>query len=119
MHTNISPKRRPRLLFIVNTAHFFISHRLPLAAAALRAGFDVHVAAEPAIAKRTLAWLIKRALNHKNSRVIFQNNSDLDEFVEEGLCSQESAVLIPGSGVDVGTEYHRRMTPRAPEWRCV
>jgi glycosyltransferase involved in cell wall biosynthesis len=202
MHTNISPKRRPRLLFIVNTAHFFISHRLALAAAALRAGFDVHVAApgseeevqtitkagcdfhpltfprtnggigteayawfriaflvartrpdvlhavtikpviyggiaakllgvggvlfsitglryrsnctaEPVIAKKILAWLTKRALNHKNSRVIFQNNSDLEKFVKEGLCSPESAVLIPGSGVAVGTEYHRTMTPSA------
>ena len=33
------------MLFIVNTAHFFISHRLPLAIAALKKGFDVHVAA--------------------------------------------------------------------------
>jgi glycosyltransferase involved in cell wall biosynthesis len=202
MHTNMPPKFRPRLLFVVNTAHFFISHRLPLAVAASRAGFDVHVAApgddeeaqiitkagcdfhpltfpranggiiaeayawfrialliarmrpnilhavtikpviyggiaarllgvggvlfsitglryrsnckaEPAIAKRILAWLTKRALNHKNSRVVFQNNSDLEEFVKEGLCSPESAALIPGSGVDVGTEYHRRMTPGA------
>jgi hypothetical protein len=45
MPTKIAPRHRPRLLFIVNTAHFFISHRLPLAVAALKAGFDVHVAA--------------------------------------------------------------------------
>lgn len=35
--------RRPRLLFVVNASGFFISHRLPLAVAAHRAGFDVHV----------------------------------------------------------------------------
>ena len=192
--------KRPVLLFIVNTAHFFISHRLSLAAAAMRAGFDVHVAApgneeeselitkvgcdfhplrfaranggigaeayawfriafliartrpnilhavtikpviyggvaarllgvggvlfsitglryrsnctaEPAIAKRILAWLTKQALNHDNSLVIFQNNSDLHDFVKEGLCSPGSAVLIPGSGVDVGAGYRRKRPP--------
>ena len=45
MLTKVSRKRRRKLLFIVNTAHFFISHRLPLAIAALKKGFDVHVAA--------------------------------------------------------------------------
>ncbi|MGE3599664.1 MAG: glycosyltransferase family 4 protein [Dehalococcoidia bacterium] len=35
----------PRLLFIVNVAWFFTSHRLPLALAARQAGYEVHVAA--------------------------------------------------------------------------
>lgn len=34
----------PRLLFVVNNPAFFLSHRLPLALAAQRAGYDVHVA---------------------------------------------------------------------------
>jgi len=34
----------PRLLFVVNNPAFFLSHRLPLAQAAQRAGYDVHVA---------------------------------------------------------------------------
>jgi len=34
-----------RLLFIVNVDTFFLSHRLPIAEAALRAGYEVHVAA--------------------------------------------------------------------------
>lgn len=34
---------QPRLLFVVNTGSFFISHRLPLAVAARKAGFEVHV----------------------------------------------------------------------------
>lgn len=33
-----------RLLFVVNNPAFFLSHRLPLALAAQRAGYDVHVA---------------------------------------------------------------------------
>lgn len=35
----------PRLLFVVNEAFFFLSHRLPIAEAAQRLGWDVHVAA--------------------------------------------------------------------------
>ena len=33
-----------RLLFVVNETYFFYSHRLPVARAALKAGFEVHVA---------------------------------------------------------------------------
>lgn len=39
------PSSRGPLLFVVNVGWFFLSHRLPLAIAAKRAGFDVHVAA--------------------------------------------------------------------------
>ncbi len=39
-----SAARAPRLLFVVNHAGFFLSHRLPIAHAAARAGYDVHVA---------------------------------------------------------------------------
>jgi len=40
----------PRLLFVVNAAWFFISHRLPLAEAARRAGYEVHIATGAATA---------------------------------------------------------------------
>jgi glycosyltransferase involved in cell wall biosynthesis len=36
----------PRLMFIVNAAWFFASHRLPLARAAIAAGFRVHLASD-------------------------------------------------------------------------
>ena len=36
----------PRLLFVVNVAWFFLSHRLALARAAMGAGYDVHLAAD-------------------------------------------------------------------------
>lgn len=35
---------RPRLLFVVNVDWFFMSHRLPIAKAALSKGYDVHLA---------------------------------------------------------------------------
>jgi glycosyltransferase involved in cell wall biosynthesis len=51
----------PRLLFVVNHAGFFLSHRLPLALAAREAGYDVHVATPrskhvPQIEAHALPW---------------------------------------------------------------
>lgn len=36
-----------RVLFVVNEAKFFLSHRLPIAEAAIAAGYEVHVATAP------------------------------------------------------------------------
>jgi glycosyltransferase involved in cell wall biosynthesis len=38
---------RKRVLFVVNNPSFFLSHRLPIARAAISAGFDVHLATAP------------------------------------------------------------------------
>ncbi len=38
-------KKRPVLLFVVNEAYFFVSHRLAIALEARRQGYDVHIAA--------------------------------------------------------------------------
>jgi glycosyltransferase involved in cell wall biosynthesis len=40
-----SGAEKPRLLFVVNDLAFLISHRLPIAQAALEAGYEVHIAA--------------------------------------------------------------------------
>jgi len=48
-------EERPRLLYVVNNAAFFLSHRLPIAVAARKAGFDVHVATPPGEAARRIA----------------------------------------------------------------
>ena len=37
--------KQPILLFVVNEAYFFVSHRLPIALEAQRQGYDVHIAA--------------------------------------------------------------------------
>ena len=181
----------PKLLFLVNVDWFFLSHRLPIALAAKKMGYEVHVAVEITdrydellahgfnvhriIASRTsygvlndlrhiieyvsllksvqpdivhlvtlrpvlfgalaarlvgvqavvmaisglgsvflgasfVAKLRRRlvelgllaALGHRNKRVIFQNDSDLDLFCRRfGLLDDEFEV-IPGSGVDLG-----------------
>lgn len=48
-----SPASAPILLYLVNNPAFFMSHRLPLAQAAQKAGFNVHVAtmSGPAVAR--------------------------------------------------------------------
>jgi glycosyltransferase involved in cell wall biosynthesis len=45
----------PRLLYVVTEDWFFLSHRLPMARAALAAGFEVHVAANVADGAATIA----------------------------------------------------------------
>lgn len=47
--------KAPRLLFVVNDAAFFLSHRLPLALGALDAGYEVHVATPASAASATVA----------------------------------------------------------------
>ena len=41
-----------RLLIVVNDAAFFLSHRLPIADAARKAGYEVHIATGPGPAVR-------------------------------------------------------------------
>jgi glycosyltransferase involved in cell wall biosynthesis len=45
-------------------------------------------------------WLYRVALSGQKSRVIFQNQQDLNSFVENALVEKMSARLIRGSGVD-------------------
>ena len=40
----ISDLKTKKLLFIVNTDWFFLSHRLPIAKEALNQGYEVHIA---------------------------------------------------------------------------
>ena len=57
-------RHRPRLLFTVNDAGFFLSHRLPIAQAAAAAGYEVHVATAPgpAVARVRAAGLTHHAV---------------------------------------------------------
>lgn len=52
-----NPQRRPAgtLLFVVNVAWFFLSHRLPLAQAAIAAGLRVHLASDVEMESEILA----------------------------------------------------------------
>ena len=47
----------PLLLYVVNNPDFFLSHRLPLAQAAQKAGFNVHVATMPGAAVAEISAL--------------------------------------------------------------
>ena len=45
--------------------------------------------------------LLKFAINHKNQKIIVQNNSDLHEFLRIKKISNKNFILIPGSGVNL------------------
>jgi len=191
---------RRRLLFVVNDAGFFLSHRLPLAIGARKAGYEIHVATPPShdarriqdeglthhpismqrgkasllseltsfaslyrlfrrikpdivhnvtikpvlyggiAARMTGVWatisaisglgyvfiskgamagirrtiikkIYRNALGGRNSKVILQNPDDLEMLRQQKLLDEDDAVLIRGSGVDVG----RFMPLREPE----
>ena len=53
-HESLAPLRPPNLLFVVNHAAFFVSHRLPLAEAARAAGFVVQVATMVPVSERDI-----------------------------------------------------------------
>lgn len=44
-----------------------------------------------------------RTVRHRNMRLIFQNASDLNDFVAMGLVQPGHAVIIPGSGADLSS----------------
>ena len=52
---------------------------------------------------RVVVKLVYRpALGHRNSRTIFQNSDDMALFVGSRLIRRDRAVLVRGSGVDLG-----------------
>jgi glycosyltransferase involved in cell wall biosynthesis len=57
--------------------------------------------------RRVVRWAYRFALNHPNSRVIFQNNDDLTLFTSDNLVRPQQAMLVKGSGVDL-----QRFTPK-------
>jgi glycosyltransferase involved in cell wall biosynthesis len=57
---------RPRILFVVNDAPFFVSHRLALGIGARDAGYDVHVATPPGAA---VAKILEQGLSHHEIRI--------------------------------------------------
>jgi glycosyltransferase involved in cell wall biosynthesis len=44
MASDVMPRAKPVLVYLVTEDWYFLSHRLPMACAALRAGYEVHVA---------------------------------------------------------------------------
>jgi len=45
--------------------------------------------------------ILRVALDHPRSRLVMQNQDDLDLMLRKGLVSPDRTVLIPGSGVDI------------------
>lgn len=55
---------------------------------------------KPRVLRQVVTPLLKTALSHPNSRMIFQNPDDQARFISLGLIAPERTVLIRGSGVD-------------------
>jgi len=67
---------KPKLMFVVNTDKFFMSHRLPIALAAIQKGFEVHVAAgltNCTDRMRSLGLIIHPLTLDRSSRGILSN----------------------------------------------
>lgn len=58
---------------------------------------------KPRLLRQIVKPLLKLALGHPNTRMIFQNEDDLNVFTGLGLIQREATALIRGSGVDVNT----------------
>jgi glycosyltransferase involved in cell wall biosynthesis len=68
-----SDKRSKKILFVVNDAPFFLSHRLPLALAARHAGYEVHVATP----ESPLSGAIQRHQLHFHAIPLHRSNTRL------------------------------------------
>lgn len=60
------------------------------------------------VMRTVLSGLFRLVLNHKNTKTVFENKDDLNDFVNKGWVKQENAVLIRGAGVD--TAYFKPET---------
>ncbi|WP_251941169.1 glycosyltransferase family 4 protein [Salinibacter ruber] len=66
-----------------------------------------HLFSNDTVKIRLVRWVVLQAsrfgFGHPNSRTIFQNPDNVDEFVDRGVLDREQVRLIKGSGVDVTT----------------
>lgn len=53
------------------------------------------------ILRPAIRLILRVALDHPRSRLVMQNQDDLDLMLRKGLVSPDRTVLIPGSGVDI------------------
>jgi len=65
------------------------------------------------IRRALLKWFMRSALDHRNSRVVFQNPDDMRSMVEAGVVQAARTVMIRGSGVDLSS-YPPAPEPPAP-----
>lgn len=72
----------PKLLFLVNVDWFFLSHRLPIALAAKKMGYDVHVAVEITDRYDELLTYGFNVHRMKASRTSYSVLNDLRHFIE-------------------------------------
>lgn len=76
-----------------------------------------HLFSSDTLKVRFVRWVVfqvsRFGFGHPNSRTIFQNPDNIDEFVGRGVVSQDQVRLIKGSGVDVST-FEPSQQPAGP-----
>lgn len=60
-----------------------------------------------------LKWMLRIALGGSRARLIVQNETDLQFFVDNGLAPRDRTRLVPGSGVDCA-RFRPKAGPRRP-----
>ncbi|WP_251963749.1 glycosyltransferase family 4 protein [Salinibacter ruber] len=77
-----------------------------------------HLFSSDTLKVRFVRWVVfqvsRFGFGHPNSRTIFQNPDNIDEFVSRGVMSQDQVRLIKGSGVDVSTFEPSQQPPGPP-----
>ena len=86
--------QRIKLLFVTNVDWFFISHRLPVAVAALKAGYEVHIAT-------LLTGPIEEAVGATATTIAFNNGIAAGQEVPHLHCH-----IIPRFEHDGGKSVH-------------
>eukprot|EP01037_Dinobryon_pediforme_P014727 gene14727-14853_t len=113
-----------KLLYLVANDRYFCSHRLSLALAAKKQGYDVHVAT-PALGhifannswlKAPLKIAMRFLLSLKNVQVIVQNPEDFEEI--RSLTQKDNIHLLLGAGVNLD-EFHPKAEPHFPPFKII
>ena len=76
---------KKKLLIVVNVDQFFISHRLPIALAAQKAGYDVHIATKITLPINTLTrygFTVHPLFLDRSRRHIFSLGQEILEFLQ-------------------------------------
>lgn len=101
----------------------FAAARAGVASAAMVTGLGYAFAASGGSMKsRAARWIARRlyrAATKRNTRVIFQNPDDRDDFVSQGCLADRSKIgMVNGSGVDLA-HYQRAPLPKAPTFLMI
>lgn len=89
--------------------------KIPVVHAVSGMGYAFIGEAGPArkVLRKSLLLAYRTTFSRRACRVIFQNPTDRDQFIDSKIVAREKTVLIPGSGVDT-ERFAQRTLPEGP-----